>query len=99
MDLNLDNYDNIELLNILHLPIKNDYTLYELKNTTINHIKIILDANDNLIYNKKNIVDFFIQVFLKLANKCNIKVAPCDMEEFDLVIKSKIINTLKTYSR
>lgn len=63
MDLNLDNYDNIELLNILHLPIKNDYTLYELKNTTINHIKIILDANDNLIYNKKNIVDFLYKFF------------------------------------
>jgi len=98
MDLNLDNYNNIELINLLHLPIKNNYTLYELKNNTIHHIKIILDANDDMVYNKKNIVEFFIKVFLRLAKEYNITVAAFDMDEFNLIIKSKIINTLKTYS-
>ena len=31
MDLNLDNYSDIEIINLLHLPIKDTYTLPELK--------------------------------------------------------------------
>ncbi len=53
MDLNLDNYSDIEIINLLHLPIKDNYTLPELKNNTLDHVKVILNTEDEMIGNKQ----------------------------------------------
>ena len=67
MDLNLDNYNDIEIINLLHLPIKDDYTLAELKNNTLDHVKVILNTDDELVGNKREITDFFIKAFLRIG--------------------------------
>ena len=85
MDLNLDNYNDIEIINLLHLPIKDDYTLSELKNNTLDHVKVILNTDDELVGNKREITDFFIKAFLRLAKNYNVKVDPFEMQEFESV--------------
>jgi len=85
MDLNLDNYSDIDIINLLHLPIKDTYTLPELKSNAIDYIKIILNADDNVVDNKRDVTDFFIKAFLRLANNYNIHVDPFEMEEFESV--------------
>ena len=60
MDLNLDNYSDIEIINLLHLPIKDNYTLPELKNNTLDHVKVILNTEDEMLGNKREITNFFI---------------------------------------
>ena len=79
MDLNLDNYSDIEIINLLHLPIKDTYTLPELKNNTLDHVKVILNTDDDVIGNKRDITDFFIKAFLRLAKNYNVKVDPFEM--------------------
>jgi hypothetical protein len=85
MDLNLDNYSDIELINLLHLPIKDNYTLPELKNNTLDHVKVILKTDDNMLGNKREITDFFIKAFLRLAKNFDVNVDPFEMKEFESV--------------
>ena len=85
MDLNLDNYSDIEIINLLHLPIKDNYTLAELKNNTLDHVKVILNTEDEMLGNKREITNFFIKAFLRLAKKFNVKVDPFEMQEFESV--------------
>jgi hypothetical protein len=85
MDLNLDNYSDIEIINLLHLPIKDTYTLPELKNNTLDHVKVILNTDDDVIGNKRDITNFFIKAFLRLAKNYNVKVDPFAMQEFESV--------------
>ena len=85
MDLNLDNYSDIEIINLLHLPIKDTYTLPELKNNTLDHVKVILNTDDDVIGNKRDITNFFIKAFLRLAKNYDVKVNPFEMQEFESV--------------
>ena len=85
MDLNLDNYSDIEIINLLHLPIKDNYTLPELKNNTLDHVKVILNTEDEMLGNKREITNFFIKAFLRLAKNFDVKVDPFEMQEFESV--------------
>ena len=85
MDLNLDNYSDIDIINLLHLPIKNTYTLPELKNNTLDHVNVIINANDDVIGDKREVTNFFIKAFLRLAKKYKIEVDPFQMQEFESV--------------
>ena len=85
MDLNLDNYSDIEIINLLHLPIKDTYTLPELKNNTLDHVKVILNTDDDVLGNKRDITNFFIKAFLRLAKNYDVKVNPFEMQEFESV--------------
>ena len=85
MDLNLDNYSNIDILNLLHLPIKEKYTLQELKINTLDHVKVITSAEDDVVGDKRQVTDFFIKAFLRLANNYDLKVDPFEMQEFESV--------------
>ena len=48
MDLNLD------------LPIKEKYTLQELKINTLDHVKVITSAEDDVVGDKRQVTDFFL---------------------------------------
>ena len=85
MDLNLDNYSDIDIINLLHLPIKNTYTLPELKKNTLDHVNVILNAEDDVIGDKREVTNFFIKAFLRLAKKYNLEVEPFQMQEFESV--------------
>ena len=85
MDLNLDNYSDIEIINLLHLPIKDNYTLPELKNNTLDHVKVILNTEDEMLGNKREITNFFIKAFLRLTKNFDVKVDPFEMQEFESV--------------
>jgi len=85
MDLNLDNYSDIDIINLLHLPIKNIYTLPELKKNTLDHIKVISNADDDVIGDKREVTNFFVKAFLRLAKKYNLVVDPFQMQEFESV--------------
>ena len=85
MDLNLDNYSDIDIINLLHLPIKDKYTLSEIKNNTVDHIKVIVSAEDNVVGDKRQVTDFFIKAFLRLAKTHGLKVDPFEMQEFESV--------------
>jgi hypothetical protein len=87
MDLNLDNYSDIDIINLLHLPIKNTYTLPELKKNTLDHVNVILNADEDLVGDKRQVTDFFIKAFLRLSKKYNIVVDPFEMQEFESVKK------------
>ena len=85
MDLNLDNYSNIDIINLLHLPIKEKYTLQELKTNTLDHVKVIISSEDDIVGDKRQVTDFFIKAFLRLAKQYNVNVDPFEMQEFESV--------------
>ena len=85
MDLNLDNYSDIDIINLLHLPIKDVYTLPELKSNTLDHIKVIINTDDGILGNKREVTDFFIRAFVRLANNHGVQIDPFEMEEFESV--------------
>ena len=66
MDLNLDNYSNIDIINLLHLPIKEKYTLQELKINTLDHVKVITSAEDDVVGDKRQVTDFFIKAIIRV---------------------------------
>ena len=85
MDLDLDNYSDVDIINLLHLPIKENYTLQELKTNTLDHVKVITSTEDDVVGNKRQVTDFFIKAFLRLANNYGLKVDPFEMQEFESV--------------
>jgi len=85
MDLNLDNYSDIDIINLLHLPIKEKYTLQELKTNTLDHVKVIIAAEDNVVGDKRQVTDFFIKAFLRLSKNYGLNVDPFEMQEFESV--------------
>lgn len=76
MDLNIDNYKNEELFNILDINIKslenNDLNydfLYNKLQTKIDNLKNIeIDELNEISENKAQLVDFFYQCFIKINN-------------------------------
>jgi len=85
MDLDLDNYSDVDIINLLHLPIKENYTLQELKTNTLDHVKVITSTEDDVVGDKRQVTDFFIKAFLRLANNYGLKVDPFEMQEFESV--------------
>ena len=85
MDLDLDNYSDVDIINLLHLPIKENYTLQELKTNTLDHVKVITSTEDEVVGDKRQVTDFVIKAFLRLANNYGLKVDPFEMQEFESV--------------
>ena len=74
MDLNINNYSSEELVKILYLPIKNNYTIHELTNAIFEKIEIIInEKNDDL--DKNTIFNFYKDAFVRLANISNINIS------------------------
>lgn len=73
MELNIDNYSKSELFNLLYLPVKNTYTLNELRDATIEKLEIIIGSNDEKI-DKNTLFNFYKEVFTKLANNLDLKI-------------------------
>jgi hypothetical protein len=74
MDLNINNYSSEELVKILYLPIKNNYTIRELTNAIFEKIEIIInEKNDDL--DKNTIFNFYKDAFVRLANISNINIS------------------------
>ena len=73
MDLNINNYSNKELIQLLYLPDKKIYSINELKNATLEKLEIITNDTSNGI-DKNGLFNFFKDVFTRLANKLNINI-------------------------
>ena len=82
MELNIDNYSKSELFNLLYLPVKNTYTLNELRDATIEKLEIIIGSNDEKI-DKNTLFNFYKEVFTKLANNLDLKIPQFMRDELE----------------
>ena len=56
-----------------------------MKTNTLDHVKVITSAEDDVVGDKRQVTDFFIKAFLRLANNYDLKVDPFEMQEFESV--------------
>ena len=68
MDLNIDNYTETELLNVLKIT-NPDITKNILQEIIMNKIQRIKTIDSNrLPENREDIIEFYIKIFFKLSN-------------------------------
>lgn len=82
MDLNIGNYSSGELLNLLYLPVKNTYTLDDLRDATVEKLEIIISTKDETV-DKNSLFNFYKDVFIKLANILDLNIPQYVKDELE----------------
>ena len=82
MDLNIGNYSSGELLNLLYLPVKNTYTLDDLRDATVEKLEIIISAEDETV-DKNSLFNFYKDVFIRLANILDLNIPQYVKDELE----------------
>lgn len=82
MDLNIGNYSSGELFNLLYLPVKNTYTLEDLRDATIEKLEIIISSKDKNV-DKNSLFNFYKEVFTRLANILDLNIPQYIRDELE----------------
>ena len=82
--LNTNDYNRDELLRILYLPLKETYTLAELRDATREKLQIIIGSKD-LDVDKDTIFNFYKDAFIKVASLLDINVPQYIRNELETI--------------